>query len=93
MTPKLIAAKYLNEFRLELTFADGLKSIVDLRSQIMSHGGIWLPLHDPAYFRQFRIDPELQTIVWPNGVDICPDLLYQWASSKLERQPNSAPAA
>jgi hypothetical protein len=28
-------------------------------------------------FRSVRVDPELGTIVWPNGADIDPDVLYR----------------
>jgi hypothetical protein len=34
------------------------------------------PLQDPAYFGQVRVDPELGTVVWPNGYDLDPDVLH-----------------
>ena len=34
------------------------------------------PLQDPAYFRQVHVDPELGTVVWPNGYDLDPDVLH-----------------
>jgi hypothetical protein len=34
------------------------------------------PLRDLAFFRQVRVDPELRTIVWPNGFDLDPDVLH-----------------
>jgi hypothetical protein len=33
-------------------------------------------LKDSSYFAQVRVDPELGTIVWSNGADIDPDVLY-----------------
>jgi hypothetical protein len=68
--------------KLELTFADGLSSVVDLDRVIEHYTGIFAPLQDEAYFRQVRADRELGTIVWPNGADICPDVLYSFASGK-----------
>ncbi|MHB1808342.1 MAG: hypothetical protein ACYCU0_03495 [Solirubrobacteraceae bacterium] len=32
------------------------------------------PLQDPDYFGQVRVDPELRTVVWPNGYDLDPDV-------------------
>ena len=35
-----------------------------------------MPLRDPDYFAQVRVDPEAGTIVWPNGVDLDPQVLH-----------------
>lgn len=37
--------------------------------------GVFEPLRDLAYFATVRVDPELGTICWPNGADLCPDVL------------------
>lgn len=34
------------------------------------------PLRDVEVSSQLRVDPELQTIVWPNGADYAPELIY-----------------
>jgi len=31
-----------------------------------------------ALFNQVRIDPEVQTLVWPNGADFDPATLHDW---------------
>ena len=36
-------------------------------------------LKDPEVFRKFRVDEELQTIVWPNGADLAPEYIYYQA--------------
>ena len=33
-------------------------------------------LQDPGYFAQVGVDPELGTVVWPNGFDLDPDVLH-----------------
>lgn len=38
--------------------------------------GVFEPLRDPAYFAQVTVDPELGTVVWPNGADLDPMVLH-----------------
>ena len=66
----------LEGFEVELRFSDGIVRTVDL-SQYMDHP-IFDPIRrDPVLFRQVYVDGEAGTIVWPNGADICPDVLYE----------------
>ena len=78
----VIAVKPIEEHVLELSFEDGLTAQVDLDRVIGNFDGVFTPLRDPGYFIQVRVEPELGTIVWPNGADICPDVLYSYASGK-----------
>lgn len=64
----------LEGFRLRLTFTDGLVREIDLSDDLW--GPMAEPLQDPAYFRQVCVDPELGTVVWPNGYDLDPDVLH-----------------
>ena len=44
-------------------------------TRYIDRGGIFAPVHDdPEFFRQVRV--ELDTVAWPNGADIDPDVLY-----------------
>ena len=62
-------------FRLRLKFDDGTERDVDVRPFL--RGPIFEPLlRDTALFAAVRVDPELGTIVWPNGADIDPDTLH-----------------
>jgi len=70
----------LDPRRLQLEFADGLQAVVDLDQVIGQYKGVFLPLLDADYFRQVTLNQELGTIVWPNGADVCPDVLYSFAS-------------
>jgi hypothetical protein len=72
--PCVKSAKPLNGFRLLLAFTDGLVREVDLSRDLW--GPMAEPLQDPAYFRRVRVDPELGTVVWPNGFDLDPDVLH-----------------
>jgi hypothetical protein len=79
----------LDGYRLELTFSDGVRGTVDLSNRILGRGGIFAPLEDLKYFRQVRLDNDLGTLVWPNEVDFCPDLLYTWATGTPVTKPES----
>ena len=78
----VVDVRPLDAHKLELTFQDGLSAVVDLDRVIARFEGVFAPLKDPEYFRTVRVDPEVGTIVWPNGADLCPDVLYSYASGK-----------
>jgi hypothetical protein len=65
---------------LELTFTDGTRAQRDFRDRVVGRGGLFTQLEDPAFFRRVRVDPEFGTLVWPNEVDFCPDVLYSEAT-------------
>jgi Protein of unknown function (DUF2442) len=48
---------------------------VDVR-RIVPFDGVFAPLADPAEFARVAVDSELGTVVWPNGADLDPDVLY-----------------
>lgn len=85
----VMAVRALDGYRIELTFSDGVRGVVDLASRIIDRGGVFGPLEDPEFFCQLRVDEELGTIVWPNGADICPDLLYAWTTGQPVLPPES----
>jgi hypothetical protein len=65
----------LQGLSVRLQFTDGTRRDVDL-SQFM-RGPVFGELRDDVrLFRQVRVDEQLGTIVWPNGADIDPDVLY-----------------
>jgi hypothetical protein len=35
------------------------------------------PLKDPDLFFQASVNPDLETVTWPNGADLAPEFLYQ----------------
>ena len=74
-TPRITSAEHVAGYRLRLTFDDGRTGELDLEDQLW--GEVFEPLRDLEQFKDFRIDDELQTIVWPTGADLAPEYLYE----------------
>jgi len=55
-------AKYLRDYVLWLRFNDSADGEVDLEAEL--DGEVFGPLRDLEQFKKFRVDPELDTIVW-----------------------------
>lgn len=68
-------AKYLRDYTIWLRFNDGAEGEVDLKTEL--DGEVFEPLQNVNQFRNFKVDPELQTIVWDNGADMAPEFLYE----------------
>jgi hypothetical protein len=67
-------ACYEGDYRIRLRFNDGAEGVVDLRDCL--EGEVFEPLRDLDAFRAFRVDPEIETVVWENGADMAPEYLY-----------------
>lgn len=61
---------------LHITFDDATQQLVDF--QPVLRGELYGPLRDLALFNQVMLDPEVHTLVWPNGADFDPATLYEW---------------
>jgi hypothetical protein len=75
--PRVIEAKYLNDYHIHLVFSNGKEGNIDLRPYVGQ--GIFEPLTNVDYFKKFFVDG--WTISWPNGADIAPETLYELADS------------
>lgn len=65
----------LDGFRVRLGFTDGSTKEIDLEPYL--HGRIFEPIKNNIdTFRKVRVDSRAGTIVWDNGADIDPDVLY-----------------
>jgi len=67
-------ARHVRDYVIWLRFNDGAEGEVDLRDEL--EGEIFEPLRDLARFTRFRVDAEMQTLVWDNGADMAPEFLY-----------------
>jgi hypothetical protein len=61
---------------LRVGFADGSSQTINFEP--MLRGELYGPLRDVALFSRVQIDPEVHTLVWPNGADFDPATLHDW---------------
>jgi len=66
---------YVSDYKLLLSFDDGRVRLVDLSKEL--DGEIFEPLKDIGHFKKVRVNSSIDTIVWDNGADMCPDFLYK----------------
>lgn len=77
--------EYLDDYRLNLKFSNGVEGVVDLSEELF--GEIFEPLRDIELFKQVYIAS--RTIEWPNGADFAPEFLYEIAELHQTPQPQS----
>jgi hypothetical protein len=66
---------YLSDYRLTLDFDDGTTREVDLSSELF--GEVFEPLKNLDFFRLVYVNPDTNTIEWPNGADFAPEFLHK----------------
>lgn len=82
MLPRVTDVRHVKDYTLEIRFSDGKAAELDFRHRVVGRGGVFAPLESVNFFRQVAVDREAGTLVWPNGVDLCPDVLYAEATGK-----------
>lgn len=68
MTPKIESATYVSRYTIHVRFADGVEGDVNLEDELW--GKVFEPLKEPAVFREFLLDTELNTLTWSCGADL-----------------------
>jgi len=63
-------------YTLRVSFDDGTEQVIDFQPVLA--GELYGPLKNLSLFNQVRIDPEVHTLVWPNGADFDPATLHDW---------------
>jgi Protein of unknown function (DUF2442) len=73
---KVCSVKIVASHTLQVGFDDGTEQTIDFRPVL--RGELYSPLREQELFNQVRIDPEVHTLVWPNGADFDPATLHDW---------------
>jgi hypothetical protein len=76
---KVLKAKALQGYCLELEFDDGVSGTVDLSD--LAGKGVFALWDDRSTFEQVRTGPSGE-LVWGDRIDLCPDALYLKVTGK-----------
>jgi hypothetical protein len=74
-TPTVVGVAVLRPHVMRLLFDDGVVRDVQYTPG-EADGSLLKPLDDPAYFAKVRVDADAGTVVWPNGLDLAPEVLH-----------------
>lgn len=86
--PAIVGVAVIGDYQLRLLFDDGTVGDVDFSASNWT--GVYEPFRDPAYFARVRADPEAATLVWPDGLDMAPEPLYEQARQHPLTKPTAA---
>ena len=73
---RVVGFEKIAPYILLVKFDDGQKQKIDFKPVLA--GELYGPLKDEKMFNQVEIDPEVHTLVWPNGADFDPETLHNW---------------
>ena len=82
------SVKYLSDYKLWIAFDDGTDGEVDFEGCLK--GPIFESLSEKTEFSKVTIDPELETIVWPNGADLAPEFVKELHNHQFKKENSFA---
>lgn len=71
---RVVDVETLSGLTLRVGFSDGLERDLDLEPMLSS--GVLEALRDPAVFAAVAVDRIAGTLVWPDAIDLDPDVLH-----------------
>ena len=72
---RIISARPLSGFRLQVAFNDGLAGIFSVEPE--RRGGVFLKLLEPQIFNAVSINQDFGCVEWPGGIDLCPTAMHE----------------
>jgi hypothetical protein len=83
MNPRVTKVRAADNYHLELTFTNGETKIFDVKPFLNT--GLFVELKEKEVFQSVQCT--LGSIQWQNGLDLCPDTLYEESKpyNKLEK--------
>ena len=82
---RIIEFEIVGPYQMRIVFDDEVEQVIDFEPVL--RGPLYGPLRDNELFEQVEIDPEVHTLVWPNGADFDPETLHNWPkyAEKMKR--------
>lgn len=77
------SVKYISDYTIWVAFDDGTEGQVDLDGHL--NGSVFDPLKDKELFSKVSVDPELETIIWPNGADLAPECVKELHNNQCNK--------
>ena len=87
MHPHIVKVQALEGLRLWLQFSDGLSGEADLAH--LGNKGVFQRWNLPGEFEKVQLDPDAGTVVWPGGLDVAPDALYERVRDHVASAPKA----
>jgi hypothetical protein len=73
---RVLRFEKLAPYTLHVFFDDETSQVINFYPVLQ--GQVYGPLIDKVIFDQVTIDPEVHTLVWPNGAEFDPATLHDW---------------
>ena len=73
---RVLSFQIVGPYALRVKFDDNTEQTINFQPVLL--GKLYGPLRDLCLFNQVQIDPEVHTLVWPNGADFDPATLHDW---------------
>jgi hypothetical protein len=86
--PRVTDVRYIKGYRLWVAFDDGCSGEADLGSYFKEGRGLLGELREKDLFSRVYVEPEAETLAWPDGVEFDPLLL--WSEVTGQRIPIAA---
>ena len=73
---RVVSFEMIGPYMIRVRFDDQTEQVINFEPILA--GELYRPLRDLSLFNKVRIDPEVHTLVWPNGADFDPATLHDW---------------
>jgi hypothetical protein len=81
MIHDVVSAVYRGGHKIEVTFDDGKKGVINF-AKYVRRGGVFEQFKDMDFFQSFTINQELGVLTWRDEIDIAPETLYAEATGR-----------